>query len=139
MKLTLKLKPTRVVRNTVSEIRAVITGRHCWTGAGGREWSISGYMPYTRGAKDPEFVRVYSLEKRRKKVEVLEKPVKWNKKKLRANGYLPTDEKWDKRVVVEPAHWVGHYYDIPVVMIRMLGLEVKQGTRTFTIKQIKKG
>lgn len=87
--------------------------------------------------KDGEVIfRVYSIEKRRKKVEVLDKPVKWTKKELRSAGLPPDTEKWHKRKVITPTHWVGVYYDIPLRLLELANLRVVQGLRTFRIEKI---
>lgn len=88
------------------------------------------------GDKNGDTVRVYNIEKRRKKVEILTKPKKWTKKQLLANGYAATDSVIIKRIVKTPAHWVGFYYDIPVALLKMAGLAVVQGPRTFYFKKV---
>lgn len=77
-------------------------------------------------------VRVYSLEKHRKVVKVLDKPIKWSKKQLRANGFDPAHhQRFTKREIVKPAHWAAVYYDIPVTVLDMMGMKVTQGERTW--------
>lgn len=88
---------------------------------------------YLSMGRDSRMARVYNLEKRRKVVEVLAKPKKWTKKMLRANGFLDTDVKYTTRIVKTPAHWVGVYYDIPLDVLKLAGLKVVQGNRTFYI------
>jgi hypothetical protein len=82
------------------------------------------------------FVRVYSLEKRRKKVKVLDKPVKWTKKKLKDNGFLLTDEKYTYREIIHPTHWVGVYYDIPIEMLRLMSLKAVQKKHNFVLEKM---
>lgn len=39
--------------------------------------------------------------------------------------------KGPNREVVREAHWIGYVYDIPVRVLQVSGLRVKQGARTF--------
>ena len=58
-------------------------------------------------------IRVYSLEKRRKKVS----------RKVVRNKTVST--------VISKAHWVGTYYDIPISVIKFMNVKVVQLTRHF--------
>jgi hypothetical protein len=82
------------------------------------------------------WIRVYSLEKHRKKVRVLDKPIKWTKKKLKDNGFLPTEEKYTYREIIHPTHWVGVYYDIPVEMLRLMGMKAVQKKHHFVLEKV---
>lgn len=136
MKITIKLNPQQVsgfdfngrARSQVA-VLAIIRSGHV------SSWSNSGHhalSPY----RNEDTVRVYSIEKHRKKVEVLAKPKKWTKKELRANGFNDTDVKFTTRVVTKPAHWTGVYYDIPTSVLKMAGLRVVQTTRTFYFEKV---
>jgi hypothetical protein len=72
---------------------------------------------------DNKTVRVFSLEKRRKKVEVV------TDKKLLKKGI--------KRQIVSPSHWVATYYDIPVELLRLANLRVVQSSRTWHFVKLK--
>lgn len=72
------------------------------------------------GNKDEEVVRVYNLEKRRK-VVVRSKPNKQGKKSSK---------------VICPNHWVAHYYDIPVSVLKLAKLKVVQHARNFEFVSI---
>ena len=72
---------------------------------------------------DNKTVRVFSLEKRRKKVEVV------TDKKLLKKGI--------KRQIVSPSHWVATYYDIPVELLRVANLKVVQSNRTWWFVKLK--
>jgi hypothetical protein len=72
---------------------------------------------------DNKTVRVFSLEKRRKKVEVV------TDKKLLKKGI--------KRQIVSPSHWVATYYDIPVELLRVANLKVVQSSRTWHFVKLK--
>ena len=67
-------------------------------------------------------VRLFCLEKRRKKVQRVIK-----------------DGKTVSSKVISKGHWVGYYYDIPYAMILSLDLKVQQGNRTFKITSNNKG
>lgn len=136
MKITVKLKPQHVNGfdwngrpHSQKDILAIIRSGHVdnWSNSGNRALS-----PY----RGEDMVRVYSLEKHRKKVQVLAKPKRWTKKELRANGFNDTDVKFTTRVVTKPAHWTGIYYDIPTSILKMAGLRVVQTTRTFHFQKI---
>ena len=58
-------------------------------------------------------IRVYSLEKRRKKVS----------RKVVRNKTVST--------VISKAHWVGIYYDIPISVIKFMNVKLVQLTRHF--------
>ena len=85
---------------------------------------------------DDDTVRMHTVEKRRKKVEILAKPKKWSKKQLRDNGFAVTDEKYDTRVVTKRGHWVGHYYDIPIAWLKLMKMKAVQGSRTWKLVPI---
>lgn len=120
MQLKLKLNPRKITARTQVEVLSKIRDRHLFSvGAIG-----SALTPYPGDRKD--HVRVYSLEKRRKKVErhrVAGKMV---------NGTKLTGKTVSK--VISPAQWVGIYYDIPASLLEAAGLKVVQDHRTFVIK-----
>lgn len=139
MQIKLNIKPVRVSgfdaigqARTKDQLVRVISAGHLT--------AIDQYGSHliSYGAIRGDTVRVYNIEKRRRKIEILAKPKKWTKKKLLANGYEATDVVFTKRVVKTPAHWVGFYYDIPVSLLKMAGLAVAQGPRTFRLISTKK-
>jgi hypothetical protein len=111
MKLTLNIRPVRVTATTRARVMSTIQGGHC-VAMGSQGSYLAPYPGHNR-----DTVRVYNLEKRRKRVEITVHP---RTKKV-------------GRSVVSPAHWVGHYYDIPVEFLRLGRLRVRQLTRHFEI------
>ena len=109
MQLKLKLNPIKVTGRTQTEVLNRIRDRHLFS-VGGLGNALT---PYPGDRKD--HVRVYSLEKRRKRVE----------RKVIPTGVLTE--------VISRAHWVGIYYDIPASLLEAAGLKVVQGRRTFEI------
>lgn len=138
MELKLNIKPTKYVAGSHAEIlRMVRGGSYAWCGSGGSGYSFSGFSRSLYDRNDT-MVRVYSLEKHRKVVKLLDKPKKLTAKQKRdmMNAYpsrTPADDGMLRREVVWPAKWVAFVYDIPMEMIKLCGLDVKQGNRTFTI------
>ena len=117
MQLKLKLTPRQVTARTQDEVMSRIRDRHLYSfGALGNT-----LIPYPGDRKD--HVRVYSLEKRRKKVQL---NGKINREAKNGRPYFDRD-------VVRRAHWVGLYYDIPASLLEAAGLKVVQGRRTFEI------
>ena len=113
MQLKLKLNPRRVTARTQTEVLSKIRDRHLYSsGALGNP-----LIPYPGDRRD--HVRVYSLEKRRKRV-----------KRMPTNGGVITE-------VIHRGHWVGLYYDIPASLLEAAGLRVAQGNRTFEIAKRK--
>lgn len=113
MQLKLKLAPRKITARTQAEVMSRIRDRHLHSfGALG-----NALIPYPGDRKD--HVRVYSLEKRRKRVE-----------RKRTDGGVLTE-------VISRGHWVGLYYDIPASLLEAAGLRVVQGQRTFSIAKRK--
>jgi hypothetical protein len=111
MQLTLNIRPTRVTGSSRDLVLSSISSGHVFsTGTNGNYLA-----PYTRHGS--ETIRVYNLEKRRKRVEIQE------------------DHRTSKksRKVIRPAHWVGHYYDIPRDFLAIARVRVVQHTRFFEI------
>lgn len=111
MQLKLKLTPRKVTARTQAEVVDRIRDRHL------NSFGALGYAltPYPCDRKD--HVRVYSLEKRRKKV----------KRTVTKQGRYTE--------VISRGHWVGIYYDIPASLLEAARLKVVQGARTFEIKK----
>lgn len=113
MQLKLKLAPRQVTGRTQADVMSRIRDRHLYSfGALG-----NALIPYPGDRKD--HVRVYSLEKRRKRVE----------RTVTKGGRMTN--------VISRAHWVGIYYDIPASLLEAAGLQVVQGNRTFEIAKRK--
>ena len=112
MKLNIEFKPVRVTGRDKCEVLSKISGtRFSYMS------TLNGsYMCNSWAALENKTVRVYSLEKRRKRV----KRIMDNNKTLRSE-------------IISPDHWIGHYYDIPHSVIKALNLRVEQGARTFKI------
>ena len=111
MQLKLTLTPRKITGRTQTEVMSRIRDRHLysWGGLG------NALTPYPGDRKD--HVRVYSLEKRRKKV-----------KRIASRDGVYTE-------VLSRSHWVGIYYDIPASLLEAAGLKVVQGHRTFEIQK----
>lgn len=113
MQLKLKLNPRQITGRTQVEVLGKIRDRHMFSvGAIG-----SALTPYPGDRKD--HVRVYSLEKRRKRVQ----------RKTTKGGVITE--------VISRGHWVGLYYDIPASLLEAAGLRVVQDQRTFSIAKRK--
>lgn len=111
MQLKLNLNPIKVTGCTQTEVLNRICNRHLHSsGALG-----NALIPYPGDRKD--HVRVYSLEKRRKRVQ----------RKTTKGGVITE--------VISRGHWVGLYYDIPASLLEAAGLKVVQGQRTFRIQK----
>lgn len=132
MKLKIELKPrtyfkTAVwagsmydpVSSTAKEVVGGIDYNHCRSFS--KHWS-NALVPIKR-YDDSETVRVYSLEKRRKKVQLVTDP------KLLKRGI--------KRKVVSPSYWIVTYYDIPTKLLELAKLRVVQGQRTWKFEALK--
>jgi hypothetical protein len=111
MQLKLKLNPRQITARTQNEVLNRIRDRHLFS-VGGLGNALT---PYPGDRKD--HVRVYSLEKRRKRVQ-----------RKDTKGGVITE-------VISRAHWVGHYYDIPASLLEAAGLKVIQEHRTFRIQK----
>ena len=118
MQLKLTLTPRKVTGRTQTEVMSRIRDRHLlsWGGLG------NALIPYPGDRKD--HVRVYSLEKRRKKVRLTGKRNKAN-----------SNQSYWEREVISRGHWVGIYYDIPASLLEAARLKVVQGHRTFEIQK----
>ena len=112
MKLSLEFKPTGVMGSHHDAILSKIRGTkfsHMVTANG-------TFLCNTFDESAYRTVRVYSIEKRRKKV-----------KRVLDNNNTVSSE------VISRGCWVGYFYDIPLSIIKTMNLHVTQGTRTFTI------
>lgn len=112
MKLSIEFKPTSVTGSHNGAILSKIRGTkfsHMVTANG-------SFLCNTFAESADRTVRVYSIEKRRKKV----------KRVLDNNNNVRSE-------VISRGCWVGYFYDIPFSIIKTLNLRVTQGTRTFTI------
>ncbi len=91
-------------------------------------WVVGGLCV---GSLTNDTFRFYSLEKRRKKVKVLDFPRKPTRQE-RKDGCLSI-----KREVIHRTHWVGVYYDIPLSLLKAAGLRAVQHDRFFTLEPLK--
>jgi hypothetical protein len=76
---------------------------------------------YASGFSTPKTVKVFNLEKRRKKVT----------RHPPANGR-------PNSTVISQNHWVGYAYEIPVELLKLSGLKAIQTERTFFLVKVKK-
>lgn len=113
MKLILNIRPTRVTSASRDSVMRTISGGHISTlGTAGQYLA-----PYPGQRADT--IRVYNLEKRRKRVKRV---------KVRGKKNLQSQ-------IISPAHWVGHYYDISSEALKLAGVKVIQETRFFRFKR----
>lgn len=123
MQIKINLKPVRVTDSNKLAVLTRINTHHCC--AFGAHYS-NCLIPFGRfSSYADEVVRVYNLEKRNKKVE---------RKRIAGkivNGQQLTGKTISK--VVSPAHWVGHYYDIPVSLLKLMKKKVVQRNRHFEL------
>lgn len=123
MQIRINFPPkTLVVRNLVSDSISTSTKADTMRSlTKGYSLSVSAnYAAYLSG--DRSTVRVFSLEKRRKKVENV------TSKFLVKRGIT--------RQVITPNHWVATYYDIPVAVLKVANLNVVQGDRTWYLRTL---
>lgn len=112
MKLSVEFKPVRVTSRYRCGVLAKIKGTRF-----SQMSTLNGsYLCNSWTDLETKTIRVYSLEKRRKRV----KRIMDNNKTIRSE-------------VISPDCWIGHYYDIPHAIIKALNLRVEQGSRTFKI------
>lgn len=118
MQINLKIAKKTTTARTKRSIVAKLS--YCKVYSWGNNYSGTLTPFRITGSKDEEIVRVYNLEKRRK-VVVRSKPNKQGKKTSK---------------VISPNHWVAHYYDIPVYVLKLAKLKVVQHTRNFEFVSI---
>lgn len=122
MKLLVKFDPVKVTGATKEHVKSsILKTRFVYTFRKNGNFFIDrvadNYYETSRST-----VRLFCLEKRRKKVQRVIK-----------------DGKTVSSKVISKGHWVGHYYDIPYDLILSLDLKVQQGNRTFKITANNKG
>ena len=109
MRLSLNIKPIQFEGRTKKEVMRKAVGARCFTvssfGAGYASISSQGVT----------VVRVFNLEKRRKRVQ---------RSVVRGNRVTK---------VLRRTHWVCYAYDFPSAVLTALGVAVMQGHRTFTV------
>lgn len=125
MKLSIELKPTKVVGKTRNDIMGKIRAGHgfssttdykCLQRFGNRAFSFTGEL------------RLYNLHKVRGKTKQI-KYENSNEKTGAIKGRTCKSE------VVRESHWVGYYYDIDPALLKALGLKVRQNARNFTFSK----
>lgn len=112
MRIKLKVDPMKTTARGKYDLLSKIQSRAMCRSFG--KHYDNALMPFSG---NDNFVRAYSIEKRRK-VVVRSAPNKKDKK---------------TSTVVSPAHWVGHYYDIPVNVLKYANLKVVQHERYFEL------
>jgi len=105
MQFRLNIKPTKVTAPTNSSLLTIISRGHMYT------FSNKGNY-YTSLNRNKDMIRVYSLQKLRRKVK----------------------REGKNTVVIRKAYWIGHYYDIPIALIDAFKITINQHHRHFTIK-----
>jgi hypothetical protein len=133
MKIITTIKPQKIVKtslgfdfqkivaSTKDEVISLATANHQLTffnlGAG-----------YIVPGSNPQYLRVFNLEKHRKVVEVLPTKAKAKNPPNTKNG-----KKELTRVVKTPGHWVAYVYDVPIEVLKINKLRVTIGNRNFKI------
>jgi hypothetical protein len=119
MAIVVKIKPTKISAKSKSEILRKLEGdfrngfiRHYGFGLLGRS-----------GGNHEGVVRLYSLEKHNRKVQVTKRTITRGKRK----GEVEVT-----RTVVRESGWVAHFYDLPRDIVAVSG--TRQNTRNFTLK-----
>lgn len=109
MDLRLKIKPQYFKDRTKGELMSKIRGygRYGYS-VGSRKGNE--YVGLT--AINGKFLRVYNIQKRRRKTK---------------------HDKYKNTIVIHPTYWEGFVYDIPFDVIDCMGLNIKQQRRNFKI------
>lgn len=128
MKLSINIKPQIKTAQTKSDLFSKIAFNHYYSCGTNYSGLIS---VFGRTGSNKEMVRVYTLQKFRTKTE----QVKYQKSSV-AHGYRKGQTKHSN--VLRKNHWVAHIYDLDIVLLKKLGLQVQQKTRNFTITSAKK-
>lgn len=140
MEIKFNIKPVRAVASSHAEAMKIARGTlsTCWQIGGNSKYHHSCYVTLRSGRNsDEQYLRVFNLEKQRKVVEVLDKPIKITARqatKMRKNGEHVDDSMMITRKVVRPARWIVHTYMIPMSVAEALSLSVIQKNRNFEIK-----
>jgi hypothetical protein len=79
-------------------------------------------------------VRVYSLEKHRRKMKEITPRVLTKDEKRKFNT-TDRSARMTREAVVSRTYWTAVYYDIPERVLKFFNIRVEQGNRTFTIKK----
>lgn len=134
MKIEMTIKGTTSEINTGKEsVRQYMASRSAGTMYG--KHVHGAFQNRANNGLDGVNVIVYHAEKHRRKVEVLDKPIKLTKKQLR-DAYQAPQDGMVKRKIVKKAHWKVTIYVIPYVMLEMSNLKVIQESRTFKFEKI---
>ena len=120
MQIKLNIKPVRVVASSKVGVMAKMSLMHTETFS---SFCYNALMPILVQKATDDYVRAYSLEKRRKKV------VLTGKKNRKGSGF----GFWERKVYSK-SHWIGYYYDIPVSVLNFAKLKVVQKLRNFVIE-----
>lgn len=126
MQIKINIKPVRVTGPNKAMVMTRINTHHCWSVGSYHNGCLVSFGRFSHTSD--EVVRVYNLEKRNKKVSRKRTAGKV------VNGQQLTGKTISK--VVSPAHWVGHYYDIPISLLRTAKLKVIQHNRHFELTSI---
>lgn len=114
MKLSINIGPHRFTGRTKSILVSNITTGKCFAVGYKNGIEYSGYTNFMSRTEDS--VRVFNLVKRRRKA---------------------VRNKKGKTIKSTPAYWEAYVYDFPIKLLEVLGLNVKQNTRNFTISKKK--
>lgn len=114
MQIKLNVNARRVTGRTKHEIVSKLRSTMV-RGFGNRY--TNALVSFKITGNEEQVVRVYNIEKRRKKV-VRSEPNKKGKRTTKP---------------ISPNHWVGFYYDIPVAVLNFANLKVVQNNRNFDL------
>lgn len=118
MKLSLNIKPTKVIGNTKSALLSNVSNQKITHGLiteNGKSFSYTGFQ----SPSDESKITVVNLHKVRKK-SLQDKR---------------TDGKTKSKVVVKP-HWIAYVYTFDIEMLKQMGYKsINQNTRNFELKK----
>lgn len=122
MAIVIKIRPVQVKAKTKHDLLKKISGNNSiWSNFQDTFSNVGCYL-LGRGKNEGK-VRLYSLEKHNRKVEVTKRTITRGKRK----GEVEVTRK-----VIRESGWVGYYYELPKDQVDTSG--TKQGLRSFTLK-----
>lgn len=126
MEIRVKVEPKVVRAKSRESLLHLIVGSHrlCW------QTNAKAYRPmYGEGVYTT--VRVFNLQKINPKYH----QIKYKTSNPKTGAVKGRTRKTE---LVREGEWIAYVYDLDLNMLRMANLEVRQGTRNFTLKQMKK-
>lgn len=126
MEIRVKVKPKVVKAKSRESLLHLIVGGHnfCW------QSNAVAYKPMYGEGKSTT-VRVFNLHK----VNPKYRQIKYKTSNPKTGAVKGRTRKTE---LVREGEWIAYVYDLDLNMLRLANLEVRQGTRNFTLKQVKK-